>query len=117
VDRLYSLSLLAALVFGGLGAFLLAWILARRGRNSAAAGHFAVASLFCFLATSFCGAISMTVHLVFGHGPGAAEPMAALQFFSYHKAYWLVPALAVLSLLSTIIASRQARKRPPGEIR
>lgn len=114
MDTLYSLSLLAALTFGGVGATLLVWILARPGRDSTSAKRIAGASLFFFVTTIFCGGVSLAVHQIFGHGPSTPEPMTAARFFIFHKAYWLVLALALSSLLGAAIASRQARRNVSG---
>jgi hypothetical protein len=62
-------------------------------------------SLLCGVAALTGGVLSATVHLLFGHGPDSPEPMLAGQFFSLHKAYWLVLVLAVFPYLGSVVCT------------
>ena len=90
MDAVYSFSLLVSLIAGGIGTVtaVLAAIWPRQARKL---GHRGMSARYgCGVVALSFGLVSVSVHLVFGHGQQSAEPMAATQFFSHHKAYWLV---------------------------
>ena len=92
MDRLYSTTLLVALVAGALGhlAGLLALVMASRhvGENRSDAVR-----RLCQIATSGALAcivfaiVSGGVHLAFGHRPGSPDGLGAVPFFAIHPAY------------------------------
>ena len=97
MDSIYSLSLLLSLIAGGTGAAMFILVAALPARAQKSSLNPALLALGCGLAAVLFGATSLLVHLVFGHGPGTAEPMTIEQFFEHHKAYWLVLVLTVLA--------------------
>ncbi|QQS47090.1 MAG: hypothetical protein IPM66_25025 [Acidobacteriota bacterium] len=98
MDRLHSLTLLAALVNGGLGAgaTIVTRVLLAAG-NKRVSRRLALIPVWCGALALLFGVVSAAVHFIFGHGQGGPEPMALAEFFLYHKAYWFVAALAAAS--------------------
>lgn len=108
MDTVYSLSLLVALVAGGLGAAL-SVVLMRKARI----GHHRNRRMLPLVLISgiialLSGAASVAVHSYFGHGQDSAEPMEFTQFIMHHKAYCLVFALCLLAFLGYFLLSRRA---------
>ena len=98
MDTIYSLSLLVALIAGGGGcaAALAAALAARRARTERP--WLSRACLLCGLVSLIAGLLSILVHMTYGHGPRSLEPMTVTGFFLFHKAYWAVLVLTLLSL-------------------
>ena len=101
MDRVYSLTLLVALVAGLVSALVgvlnLRWSSSLLRWIARSSGLLAVCA----------GAISFSVHLIFGHGPAAEEPMAFGRFLLSHPVYGVVTML----LLGTFVVLRQSRRR------
>lgn len=106
MDAVYSLTLLFAVAIGGLGTLLFLRVVTLASSSRQSGNGLASVALVCGLAAMLCGMLSASVHLVFGHGSDALEPMSMMRFFSHHKAYWLVLALALPSLSARLIAPR-----------
>lgn len=90
MDTVYSLFLLLSLIAGGFGATIFLLVVLRPNQVRKFGPRVAVASLVCCVIALFFGLISVSVHLVFGHGPDSVAPMATGAFFGHHKAYWVV---------------------------
>lgn len=98
MDLVYSIFLLIALVADGLGILAaVGEMWARSGRSQFATRRRRLVPV-CIVIACLSGLISALAHLVFGHGPEAAEPMLPGQFFASHPAYWLVGVLSVVLL-------------------
>jgi len=67
-------------------------------------------ALTCGVLSLVAGLVSFGVHLLFGHGASAPEPMRVFAFLGYHKAYWAVAILAALSFYSSRCARRYANQ-------
>lgn len=91
-DTLYSLTLLAALVSGAVGAFAGILSLCRPWPRVRWIG------LRCGLLALALGVLSIGVHLHFGHGPAAPEPMALGRFLRIHPAYGAVFVLVLFAI-------------------
>jgi uncharacterized membrane protein len=101
-DALYSLTLLAALAAGVIAA--LAGVLTLRWPSSPLRDHAVWSGVLALCA----GAVSFSVHLVFGHGPAAPEPMDLGRFLRIHLVYGVV-ALLILVALGALLWSRRSR--------
>lgn len=99
VDHLYSLTVLAALASAV--AASLAGVLNLRW-PSTSLRWIALAGL---LLAVCAGAVSFSVHLFFGHGPAAPEPMDLGGFLRIHPVYGVV-ALLALATVGELLCSR-----------
>ena len=103
-DTLYSTSLLIALVASGVGSLFFDYFLVMRFLRRPANKRFVRFAYYSGSISIVAAIFSVTIHLVFGHGSDASEPMSASAFFLSHKSYWLVAVLALLSFLGPAIA-------------
>jgi hypothetical protein len=101
VDSLYSFTLLLALVAAG-GGLLLAAAAFGMGPRAARLARW---SAWTALAA---GAVSLGVHLAFGHAPGSPEALGPVAFVSIHPAYLAVAGLAAAGLVLARLAVRRA---------
>jgi len=92
-----------------LGSFFFDYFLVMRVLRRTANQRFARFAFYCGSIGVIAGILSVTIHLVFGHGGDAAEPMGAGEFFMNHKAYWLVAVLVLLSFLGPAISEEPNR--------
>lgn len=91
MDGLYSASLLVALASATIGSISSIIAVSRphaRWRRVV---------LCCVSLALLLGAVSFTVHLHFGHGQAAPEPMAIGRFLRLHPAYGVVTLLALFA--------------------
>lgn len=107
MDTVYSLTLLLALLTGGVSAaalLVVAWLGGRSpARRLEPAGVLSAVVSLCL------GVISAWVHLRFGHGPQTPEPMRLMSFVGFHKAYWVVLALSLGSIVGWASTRRSRR--------
>jgi H+/Cl- antiporter ClcA len=97
MDTVYSLFLLVSLIAGSLGAIIFTLVTTLPERAGKFQSRVATAALICGVAALLAGIISVSVHLVFGHGQGSIAPMTTSQYFGHHKAYWFVLLFTSLS--------------------
>ncbi len=107
MDRLHSLTLLAALIIGGLGAgaTIVAGVILAAG-NKRVSRRLALIPVWCGALALLFGVVSAAVHFIFGHGQGGPEPMALAEFLLHHKAYWFVIVLAVASFAGLLASGK-----------
>ncbi len=91
MDTLYSLTLLAALAAGVVSVVAAALALRWHSPRFRPVARWGGALALC------SGAVSFAIHLVFGHGPAAPEPMDVGLFLHIHPAYWFVMVLVLVT--------------------
>lgn len=93
MDLTYSLTLLASLLLGGLALALatVGGLLARRGREGA--GRWLARARRASRGALALAAVSLTVHLAFGHSPGSPEALSPGAFLAVHPAFLVALAL------------------------
>lgn len=99
MDALDSFTLLLALVSAG-GGLLLGVAALGRGERLARLARW---SAWTALAA---GAVSVGVHVAFGHAPGGSESLDPVAFLAIHPAYLAVAGLAVAGWVLARIAGR-----------
>jgi len=95
----YSLTLLLALLAGGLAVAAAVAGLLRPRREATASFRAKTAAQGLATAAVALALVSAASHLVGGHGPGSPEPMQLGEFVRGHPAYPLVAVLAAGALL------------------
>lgn len=100
MDTLYSNALLAALAFSMIGVLTGVFALRRPGIML----HRITMS--CTILALVSGMVSFMVHLRYGHGTRAPEPMGLGRFLGVHPAYIVVAMLLILGSVETLL-SRQ----------
>lgn len=110
MDLLYSLSLLLALIGGGIGGALAAWSWAK-GARGASLRRWATAMLGC---AGLSLLVSVGVHAYWGHGPASAEPMGAATFMAIHPSFVVAGGILLLGL-GMMLAARKRQVRGPSE--
>lgn len=103
-DFLYSASLFLALVASGIGSFFFDYFLVMRVLRRPVNKRLSRFAYYCGSIAVVSGIFSVTIHLVFGHGTTAGEPMEIGEFLIHHKAYWVVAVLTLLAFLGPAIA-------------
>lgn len=101
-DSLYSTTLLVALMLAAVGAGSGVIELCRPGRWSRRI------ALWVNVLALLVGAFSFTVHLLFGHGPTAQEPMAIFRFLRFHPAYGVVLVFSLFGLGVRLLSGARA---------
>jgi phosphotransferase system glucose/maltose/N-acetylglucosamine-specific IIC component len=114
MDTVYSLSLLISLISGALGAAFFALTAVRLQQVQKLGPRVALVPMVCGSVTILFGMVSLIVHMLFGHGSDSVAPMATLQFFWHHKAYWIVLFFIVLAYWGWRSASRYEDKSCHG---
>jgi hypothetical protein len=109
MDSIYSLFLLLSLIASGLGATIFLLVVLQPNKVRKFGPRLALASLVCCATALLFGIISVSVHLVFGHGPDSVAPMTIGAFFGHHKAYWFVLFFTVLGFSAWRFAAPRRR--------
>ena len=102
MDSLYSEALLAALALSVTGVLTSVFALRRPGIMLRRI------TMWCTILALVSGMVSFMVHLRYGHGPSALEPMGLGRFLGVHPAYIVVVMLSMFGSVATLLSRQRS---------